>query len=192
MDGEYEYEKDYTPASELFWEDSSFVYLKKLGPKTVEICANAAGLRSLAAQLNQLADSEMFSIFYDTDLGDLEEGSLWLQILKVNVQGRSYPEEKEHGHTILTEKATNDGSCVKYPVQKGYTLQDFQSILIGKSSFKDVCEVVPTAKIAATSYGGICRLPALSGGNIQIKCYGKDLIVGCIEKQQSPQVENPI
>ena len=57
----------------------------------MELQANAAGLRSLAQQLLQIANGEIDSVFYDTDSGDLEEGSLFLQITKVQAEGRRNP-----------------------------------------------------------------------------------------------------
>ena len=57
----------------------------------MELQANAAGLRSLAPQLLQIANGEIDSVFYDTDPGDLEEGSLFLQITKVQAEGRRNP-----------------------------------------------------------------------------------------------------
>ena len=86
---------DYLDSTQFAWKDNSLVYLNQLGPKTVELCANAEGLRSLAAQMIWLADSDRTSIFYDTDPGDLEEGSLWLQITKVDLPGRANPSEEE-------------------------------------------------------------------------------------------------
>lgn len=45
----------------------------------------------LAQQLLQIANGEIDSVFYDTDPGDLEEGSLFLQITKVQAEGRRNP-----------------------------------------------------------------------------------------------------
>lgn len=42
-------------------------------------------------QLLQIANGEIDSVFYDTDPGDLEEGSLFLQITKVQAEGRRNP-----------------------------------------------------------------------------------------------------
>ena len=37
-----------------------------------------------------------------------------------------------------------------------------------------------------TSYGGFCKYPMQNGGDIRIKFYGKDLIVGDIEEVYLP------
>lgn len=62
-----------------------------------------------------------------------------------------------------------------------YTAEDFQSIIIGESTFRDVYKVAPTESIQMTSYGGLCNYPMQSGGYVCIKFYGKNLIVGAIE-----------
>ena len=81
----------FTSSTEFSWEDNSYVFLKMLGSKTVEMQANSAGLRSLAEQLLKIANGDYNYVFYDTDPGDLEDGSICLQITKVKATGRSYP-----------------------------------------------------------------------------------------------------
>ena len=65
---------------------------------------------------------------------------------------------------------------------KKYYYEDFKSISIGDSSFKDVYEIAPIDSIQITSYGGFCEYPAENGGCIRIKFKGKDLIVISIEE----------
>lgn len=85
----------YHDSTEFNWRDDSYLFLRKIGINTIELQANTAGLLSLADQLIQIAKGEYSSVFYDTDPGDLENGSLQLQISKVNMQGRSLPINKK-------------------------------------------------------------------------------------------------
>lgn len=82
---------EYHDSTEFDWKDNSYVLLKKMGLNAIELRANEAGLRSLADQLMRIADGEYTSVFYDTEPGDLEEGSLCLQITKADMPGRSLP-----------------------------------------------------------------------------------------------------
>lgn len=81
----------YHDSTELEWRDDSYVFLKKMGINAIELQANTAGLLSLADQLIRIAYGEYDYVFYDTDPGDLENGSLQLQITKLNVAGRPLP-----------------------------------------------------------------------------------------------------
>ena len=82
---------EYHDSTEFDWRDDSYVFLKKIGLNAIELQANAAGLLSLADQFVRIANGELNSVFYDTDPGDLESGSLQLQITKLDIQGRSLP-----------------------------------------------------------------------------------------------------
>lgn len=84
---------EYHDSTEFDWLDDSYVKLQKLGLNTVELRANRSGLLSLARQLIRLAEEDWDSVFYDTDPGDLEAGSLCLQITKLDVPGRPLPPE---------------------------------------------------------------------------------------------------
>ena len=66
-----------------------------------------------------------------------------------------------------------------------YKEEDFKSITIGESTFRDVYNIAPAKTMQLTSYGGFCDYPTQDGGYIRIKFYGKDLIVGSIEERQS-------
>ena len=81
-------------STEFDWLDDSYVKLQKMGLQTVELQANRNGLLSLARQLIRLADEDWDSVFYDTDPGDLEAGSLCLQITRLDVPGRPLPPEE--------------------------------------------------------------------------------------------------
>lgn len=63
-----------------------------------------------------------------------------------------------------------------------YTMEDFEPISIGDSSYKDVYEIAPVESMQITSYGGFCEYPAKNGGCIRIKFQGEDLIVISIEE----------
>lgn len=84
-------------STEFDWLDNSYVKLQKLGSQTIELCANRAGLLSLARQLAALAEADFDSVFYDTDPGDLEAGSLRLQITRLDCPGRRLPDEDTKG-----------------------------------------------------------------------------------------------
>ena len=87
---------EYHDSTEFNWKDDSYVFLKRLGLNTIELQANVAGLLSLAEQLTHIAKGNYDSVFYDTEPGDLEKGSLQLQITKLDVQGSSLPTQKQH------------------------------------------------------------------------------------------------
>ncbi len=55
----------------------------------VRIVANRKGLLSLAAQLETFANSEELSVLYENTSGDLEDGSLWLEIQKSVCSGKA-------------------------------------------------------------------------------------------------------
>ena len=85
----------YHDSTEFDWKDDSYVFLKKMGINAIELQANTAGLLSLAEQLVKIAHGEYDYVFYDTDPGDLENGSLQLQITKLNVSGRPLPTKED-------------------------------------------------------------------------------------------------
>lgn len=88
---------EFHDSTEFDWLDDSYVTLRKLGLQTIELRANRAGLLSLARQLTTLAEADFDSVFYDTDPGDLEEGSLRMQITRLDCPGRRLPDEDTKG-----------------------------------------------------------------------------------------------
>lgn len=66
-----------------------------------------------------------------------------------------------------------------------YEKEDFQSIIIGETTYQDVYKIAPTESMQITSYGGFCQYPMQNGGYVRIKFYGKYLIVGAIEELSS-------
>ena len=62
-----------------------------------------------------------------------------------------------------------------------YTMDDFNTIIVGKSTYRDVYEVAKPELVQATSYGCYCLFDTNDNNKICIKFYGSDLIVGHIE-----------
>ena len=75
-------------STDFDWEDNSFVRVDPQSRVSVKISANREGLISLAKQILALADAAEGSIIYDPFPGDLEEGSLSLEICRVACDGR--------------------------------------------------------------------------------------------------------
>lgn len=67
-----------------------------------------------------------------------------------------------------------------------YSKENFKSITIGESTYKDVYDLAPFESMQITSYGGVIKIPLQTGGYILIKFYGEELIVGSIEEISSP------
>ncbi len=61
-----------------------------------------------------------------------------------------------------------------------YSIEDFQTIVVGKTTFQDVYKLFPEEGMIVTSYGGLCNY-ATESGSICIQFYGSDLVVGAIE-----------
>ena len=81
-------------------------------------------------------------------------------------------------------KRDNNGNKEIY-MKEYYAIEDFDSISIGNSSFKDVYEIAPIDSMQTTSYGGFCEYPTENGGCIRIKFQGKELIVFSIEEENN-------
>lgn len=79
---------EYHDSTEFDWKANSYVLVKKMGLNAIELQANRAGLLSLAEQLSQIADGKFDQVLYVSFPGDLEEGSLTLQITKLDIDGR--------------------------------------------------------------------------------------------------------
>ncbi len=70
-----------------------------------------------------------------------------------------------------------------------YRKEDFNAIIIGKSTYQDVYNIAPLESMQVTSYGAFCEYPTQMGGYIRIKFYGRDMIVGAIEEVLSSESE---
>lgn len=79
---------NYKSSTEYDWLPNSFVKIEKQGETAIKLLANREGLLSLAHQFEQLANDKDFIICYDEDPGDLENGSLCLEVIKLLCDGR--------------------------------------------------------------------------------------------------------
>lgn len=80
------------------------------------------------------------------------------------------------------DSTSNANDSTGVIMREYYTTEDFQSIIIGESTYQDICQVAYTESMQITSYGGFCEYPLKNGGCIRIKFYGESLIVGAIEE----------
>ena len=71
-------------STDFDWIDNSFLTVIQASNISVRICANKAGLQSLANQIMVLANGNKHSIIYEPWPGDLEKGSLALEIQKTD------------------------------------------------------------------------------------------------------------
>lgn len=78
-----------------------------------------------------------------------------------------------------------DNNLNEVSMKEHYCEEDFQSIIIGKSTYQDVYNIAPPKSIQVTSYGGFCEYPMKDGKYLRIKFYGKEMIVGMIEVDSS-------
>jgi len=65
--------------------------------------------------------------------------------------------------------------------KKYYTLEDFQSIIVDKSTIWDVYLVAPDTSFYAVSYGTYCEYPTEDGGAIGMQFHGPEMVVKSIE-----------
>lgn len=86
------------------------------------------------------------------------------------------------GLTSCVTKINNNDYESGDSVRVYYTKGDFDSIVIEKSTFRDVFDIAPAGSMHVTSYGGYCDYPMKDGRYIRIEFYGKDLIVGDIKE----------
>ncbi len=78
----------YKSSTDFPWRDNSYVKTEHPAPQLVRITANKEGLLSLSEQLKLFAESADPSYCYEVFPGDLEEGSVTLEIEKIDCQGR--------------------------------------------------------------------------------------------------------
>lgn len=85
---------------------------------------------------------------------------------------------------ILSTACSPNPSCTiqtKNLDKNYYSIEDFNCIVIGKSTLADVTEIAFFENLYAQGYGALCELPMEDGRYIQIKFLGNDMIVGSIE-----------
>ena len=80
--------EDTINSTELPWQQNSYVTVELSGRASVRILANKEGLLSLASHLEALANNTQASILYEDTPGDLESGSVTLEIQKVSHVGK--------------------------------------------------------------------------------------------------------
>lgn len=62
-----------------------------------------------------------------------------------------------------------------------YSIEQFNDITIGESTYDDVNQIAPVSILYCTSYGGYTEYTCEDGKRIHIKFYGPDMIVYSIE-----------
>lgn len=63
-----------------------------------------------------------------------------------------------------------------------YQESDFESIVIGQSTYKEVCRLVIPTVMKYTDYGAYCTFQLENGGTILMKFQGEGLVVSSINK----------
>ena len=100
----------------------------------------------------------------------------------ITFQGNDQGEEPNAEELIVSaieevsESINNAKSEKKY-----YSMEDFQSVVVGESTDWDVFRIAPSEPFIATSYGALCEFPMEDGRYIQIKFLGSEMIVGSVE-----------
>ncbi len=79
---------NFKSSTEYSWLPNSYVKIEKQGPSSVKLIANKEGLLSLSEQLREIALGNDESVCYNEEPGDLEDGSLALEIIKISCNGR--------------------------------------------------------------------------------------------------------
>ena len=75
-------------STEFDWEQNSYVKVSKRSDELMLISANKEGLVSLANHLLELANSQNSAILYEPWPGDLEDGSIGIELEKIICDGR--------------------------------------------------------------------------------------------------------
>lgn len=78
----------YKSSTDFPWENNSYVKTEHPAPQLIRILANKEGLLSLSEHLKKFAESNDPSYCYEVFPGDLEEGSIALEIVKIECPGR--------------------------------------------------------------------------------------------------------
>jgi len=74
-----------------------------------------------------------------------------------------------------------------------YSMDDFESIEIGKDTAEELTRLFGPLTFIATSYGAECRFPMVDGGIIRVRLYGGELVVGEIEVvSEEDKTINPV
>ena len=84
---------DYKPSTDFEWLDNSYVKVEQTNKQHTTITGNKEGLLPLARQMEAFALREDPSVCYEPWPGDLEEGSVTLEIIKTDRNGRRAGQE---------------------------------------------------------------------------------------------------
>ena len=84
---------DYKPSTDFEWLDNSYVKVEQQNKQLTTITGNKEGLLSLARQLEAFALGADSCVCYEPWPGDLEEGSVTLEIIKPDCSGRRAGQE---------------------------------------------------------------------------------------------------
>lgn len=79
---------DFKSSTEFSWLPNSYVKIERQGPSSIKLMANREGLLSLSEHLKLIANGNDNSVCYDEEPGDLENGSLNMEIVKLFCDGR--------------------------------------------------------------------------------------------------------
>ena len=79
---------NFKSSTEFPWFPNSYVKIERQGPSGIKLMANREGLLSLAEHLKLIANGQDNSVCYDQEPGDLEDGSLNMEIIKLLCGGR--------------------------------------------------------------------------------------------------------
>ena len=84
---------DYKPSTDFEWLDNSYVKVEQTNKQLTTITENKEGLLSLARHLEAFALGTDSCVCYEPWPGDLEEGSVTLEIIKTDCSGRRAGQE---------------------------------------------------------------------------------------------------
>ena len=83
----------YKPSTDYEWLDNSYVKVEQTNKQLTTITGNKEGLLFLAKQLEAFVLREDPSVCYEPWPGDLEEGSVTLEIINSDCSGRRAGQE---------------------------------------------------------------------------------------------------
>ena len=86
-------EFDYKPSTVFEWLDNSYVKVEQTNKQLTTITGNKEGLLSLARQLEAFALGADSCVCYEPWPGDLEDGSVTLEIINSDCSGRRAGQE---------------------------------------------------------------------------------------------------
>ena len=79
---------NYMSSTNMDWHENSYIKVEQANAHLTRITVNREGLLSLSEHFIALANSGIESCCYEEWPGDLEEGSVTLEIVRVDCAGR--------------------------------------------------------------------------------------------------------